>query len=149
MKNSPINWTHHTFNCWQGCTRVSPECDNCYAVRFAARQGVKWGKGAPRRVMSDNYWREPLAWDRAAARAGERHRVFCASEADWADAEAPAGQLKRLWGLIRATPNLDWLLLTKRAGRIERSLPSDWGEGYANVWLGVSCGNRKRRCASR
>jgi protein gp37 len=58
--------------------------------------------------------------------------------ADVFDANAPAEELPRLWALIRRTPHLDWLLLTKRPGRIARSLPSDWGEGYPNVWLGVS-----------
>lgn len=48
------------------------------------------------------------------------------------------GELPKLWALIRATPWLDWLLLTKRSNRIEQSLPEDWGEGYFNVWLGVS-----------
>jgi protein gp37 len=45
--------------------------------------------------------------------------------------------------VIRDTPNLDWLMLTKRASRIERYLPKDWGNGYANVWLGVTAENRQ------
>jgi hypothetical protein len=61
---------------------------------------------------------------------------------DWADAEAPEGTLTRLWDLIQATPNLDWLLLTKRPSRILSLLPEDWNDGYSNVWLGVSVENR-------
>jgi protein gp37 len=87
--------------------------------------------------MSDMKWREPLKWDRDAAESGTRPRVFCASLADWADSEAPAGQRERLWAQIRETPNLDWLLLTKRACNIRRMLPHDWGVGYPNVWLGT------------
>jgi protein gp37 len=93
--------------------------------------------------MSDVKWREPLKWDRDAAESGERPRVFCASLADWADSEAPTGQRERLWALIRETPNLDWLLLTKRAVNIRRMLPPDWGVGYPNVWLGVTVENRQ------
>lgn len=147
MKGSAINWCDNTFNGWEGCTHVSPGCDNCYAETRDGRHLTEpvshWGKGAPRRVMSDVKWREPLKWDSAAAESGTRPRVFCASLADWADSEAPTGQRERLWALIRETPNLDWLLLTKRAVNIRRMLPPDWGAGYPNVWLGVTVENRQ------
>ncbi|WP_370458903.1 phage Gp37/Gp68 family protein [Aggregicoccus sp. 17bor-14] len=130
---------HHTFNPWWGCTRVSPGCDHCYAEGIDARAGGgHWGKGAPRRTFGEKYWAGPLAWEREAVRRGERQRVLCASMADVFDAEAPEGELPKLWALIQRTPHLDWLLLTKRPARIARSLPSDWGEGYPNAWLGVS-----------
>ncbi|WP_207078508.1 DUF5131 family protein [Novosphingobium sp. KA1] len=46
-ENSAIEWTHHTFNPWIGCTKVGPGCDNCYAADLATvRLGVKWGAGA-------------------------------------------------------------------------------------------------------
>lgn len=121
------------------CTRVSPGCDHCYAERIDLRAGGgHWGKGAPRRTFGDKYWARPLQWERAAVRSGERARVLCASMADVFDAEAPEGALERLWALIRRTPHLDWLVLTKRPARIERGLPPDWGSGYANVWLGAT-----------
>jgi len=88
--------------------------------------------------MSDAHWQAPLGWDAAAQRAGRRARVFCASMADVFEEQAPPGQLARLWDLIRLTPNLDWQLLTKRPHRIVDSLPSDWANGYSNVWLGTS-----------
>ena len=128
MKGSAINWCDNTFNGWEGCTHVSPGCDNCYAETRDGRHLTEpvshWGKGAPRRVMSDVKWREPLKWDRDAAESGTRPR-------------------ERLWALIRETPNLDWLLLTKRAVNIRRMLPPDWGVGYPNVWLGVTVENRQ------
>lgn len=138
-----ISWTHHTFNPWWGCTAISPGCDHCYAETFDKRVGgAHWGKDAPRRLFGDKHWNEPRKWNEAAQRAGERRRVFCASMADVFDADAPEGQRERLWPLIRETPWLDWLLLTKRHGRIARNLPADWGEGYANVWLGVTVDDR-------
>ena len=89
-------------------------------------------------------WRKPLAWDRAAAAAGERHRVFCASLADVFDNHVSILPEWRedLWRLIEATPNLDWMLLTKRPGNIDRMLPPDWGAGYPNVWLGCTVVNQ-------
>jgi protein gp37 len=47
----------------------------------------------------------------------------------------------KLWPLIQETPALTWQVLTKRADRIAGNLPTDWGEGYENVWLGVSVEN--------
>src|SRR5258708_7584279 len=115
-KNSHIEWTHHTFNPWWGCTKVSPACDNCYAEAWAKRVGNDvWGSKAPRRFFSDSHWKEPLKWQAQAAEEEERARVFCASMADVFEArpelDAPRA---RLWKLIESTPNLDWLLLTKR-----------------------------------
>lgn len=130
---------HYSFNPWWGCTRLSAGCDHCYAAVIDAKAGGDhWGPEAPRRTFGEKYWARPLKWDAEAAASGARARVLCASMADVFDAQAPAGQLERLWPLIRRTPHLDWLLLTKRPGRIARSLPPDWGDGYRNVWLGVS-----------
>ncbi len=51
---------------------------------------------------------------------------------------------KDLFALIRATPYLDWLLLTKRPENMVGMLPDDWGDGYANVWLGTTVESQKR-----
>ncbi len=142
-ENSKIEWTHHTFNPVLGCQKVGKGCDNCYAEGWAKRSGlVKWGAGEARRVTSDAYWKQPLKWDREAAAAGERRRVFCASLADVFDNAWPPGIRERLFALIKATPHLDWLLLTKRPGNIAKMLPPDWGDGYANVWLGCTVVNQ-------
>ena len=139
-KNSAISWTHHTFNSWWGCQRVSEGCRNCYAADLAKRYGHPdlWTTDA-RRVMSEAHWRGPLKWARDAAAAGERHRVFCGSMMDWAEDHPLAARLRpRLWDLIRATPALDWLMLSKRADRIASCLPPDWGDGWPHVWLGTT-----------
>lgn len=142
-KNSKIEWTTHTFNPWWGCTKVSPGCQLCYAERESHRRGHDvWGPGRARRLLSTGHWMEPLRWDREAAKAGVRHRVFCASMADVFDAEAPPGQQERLWALIEATPDLDWQILTKRPERIAECLPPAWvKEPRPNVWLGTSIEN--------
>jgi protein gp37 len=142
-KETAIEWTDHSFNPWWGCAKVSPGCDHCYAEAWAKRTGTAvWGVDAPRRAFGDKHWNEPLKWQRAAVAAGKRARVFCASMADVFDKNAPAGARDRLWALIRATPDLDWQLLTKRIGNVARMLPADWGNGYANVWLGISVVNQ-------
>lgn len=144
-KTTEIGWTHHTFNEAWGCTEVSPGCDNCYARTLSSRYGHNvWGKDGGRRTFGPKHWAEPLKWNTAAEDAGERRRVFCNSMADWADAHPlMVSLLSPLFKLIKLTPHLDWLLLTKRHSRIARSLPEDWGDGYPNVWLGVSVENQE------
>jgi protein gp37 len=138
-RNTKIEWCHHTFNPWWGCTRVSPLCDRCYAMMLDARwfKRAHWGPRAPRRYFSDAYWAQPLGWNESATDAGRR-RVFCASMADIFDNQADPEIRVRLWELIRRTRSLDWLLLTKRIGNARKMLPPDWGDGYPNVWLIVS-----------
>lgn len=139
MKDSKIGWTHHTFNPWWGCAKIAPECSNCYADAFAKRTGNTglWGPGRTFRTFGAKHWDEPLKWDAAAKAAGERHRVFCASMADVFDREAPKSELERLGALIDATPNLDWLLLSKRIDNLDPTFTRP------NVWLGATCGHSK------
>lgn len=149
-ENSNIEWTHHTFNPWIGCTKVGPGCDHCYAEVWDSRglqqKETRWGPHAARTRTSAANWRKPLAWDKAAAAAGERHRVFCASLADVFDNHASIMPDWRddLWSLIKATPNLDWMLLTKRPGNIGNMLPVpfDFEKQYPNVWLGCTVVNQ-------
>ena len=142
-KNSHIEWTHHTFNPWWGCQKVSPACDNCYAELWAKRMGHQlWGLDAPRRFFGDAHWREPLMWNEQARLNGRRERVFCASMADVFERRRDLNSERvRLWELIDNTPNLDWLLLTKRPQNVERIAP--WGKHWpVNVWLGTSIENQ-------
>ena len=137
-----IAWTEHTLNPWIGCTKVTPGCDSCYAETLNHRWGNdNWGKGKPRRVTSDANWKQPLKWDRDAAKTGVKAKVFCASLADVMDDEAPEGQRERLWELIDNTPNLIWQLLTKRPQRYMNYLPKAFKNW--NVWLGASAENQQ------
>jgi protein gp37 len=142
-ETSKIEWTDATFNPWVGCTKISPGCDNCYAEGWAKRSGmVTWGED--RRRTSAANWRKPLHWH-ASIPDGKRLRVFCASLADVFDNEIPAEWRADLFELIRKTPRIDWLLLTKRIGNVKAMLPPDWGNsiyGYNNVWLGISVVNQ-------
>lgn len=146
-KHSKIPWTHHSFNPWWGCLRLSPACQSCYAQAFATRMGFDlWGADKPRRFFGDAHWAEPLKWNRAAEVAGERQRVFCASMADvFEDRPDLVPHRERLYALIDQTPWLDWLLLTKRINNVRRLAPSRWrAEGLPfNVWLGTTAETQK------
>lgn len=144
-----IQWCHHTFNPWRGCQRVSPGCEHCYAETLSARNPKvlgEWGPKGVRAIASESYWRQPLAWDRAAKAAGERRRVFCASLADvFEDRPELEAPRSRLWEIVDATPNLDWLVLTKRPENIGDMIPDCWNEKMpVHLWLGVSCEDQPR-----
>jgi protein gp37 len=200
-QNSKIAWTTHTFNPWEGCTKVSPGCLHCYAEARANRFGRKWGKQGVRKMMSDAYWREPLKWNRKVAeepfvcrKCGTRYlcesggcaacdwdceivpyreRVFCASLADVfeGDDTMPESARAEVWNarmrllqLIHDTPQLDWLLLTKRPENIVLVIAALMNRAYGvpvvespfalwierwltrqfppNVWIGTTVENQ-------
>jgi len=140
-ENTKIEWCHHTFNPWIGCQKVSPGCDHCYAETLMdTRYGrVEWGPHGKRVRTSEENWKKPLRWAKAARAGDDRPRVFCASLADVFDNKAPAAARDDLFALIKYTPELDWLLLTKRPENMRKMLPADWGNGWPNVWLGTTC----------
>jgi len=135
-ENSKIEWTDHTFNPWVGCQKVSPGCDRCYAEAMMDHRyhRVEWGPRGERKRTSVANWRKPRQWAKAAN--GTRPRVFCASLADVFDNQVPSEWRSDLFDLIAATPELDWLLLTKRPENLIRMFPTgDW----ENIWLGTTC----------
>lgn len=145
-ENSGISWTDNTFNPWIGCTKVSPACDNCYAETWDGRfGGGRWGPRASRTRTKVKNWNRVRRWQRDAAADGVNPIVFCASLADVFDNHRSIETSWRedLWQLIRETPDLCWMLLTKRPQNIARFLPADWGSGYANVALGASAENQE------
>lgn len=161
-ENSKIEWCDHTFNPWEGCQKVGPGCDHCYAearnARFGGGSAFNWGPGATRRRTSPSNWRKPLAWNAAHeaffAAHGRRQRVFCASLADIFDNAVSVQWRYALLRLIMDTPNLDWLLLTKRIGNAEAMLEQamraltvgreGWRDNYLpNVWVGATIVNQE------
>lgn len=131
-----IEWADKTFNPWMGCTRVSPACDNCYAAEMmGTRYGrVRWGAGEPRVRTKD--WSKPRKWNRDTPGAF----VFCASLADVFDNEVSPEWRADLFKLIDDTPNLVWLLLTKRIGNVFKMM--DGIRMPRNVAIGATMANQ-------
>lgn len=159
MENTKIEWCAttgpdgtvypgHTFNPWWGCQKVSPACKHCYAADFANRfhPGL-WGPAAttPRKIASEDYWKQPIKWDVKAKQLGIKLKVFCASMADVFEEHRGVEEARiRLWNLIVATPNLNWLLLTKRPENIMNMIPSIWWGGLPqNIWVGTTVENQE------
>jgi protein gp37 len=144
-ERTKIAWTDFTFNPWIGCTKVSAGCANCYAEREDKQrkwtpQG--WGKGQPRKRTSAANWLKPNRWEKQAEEQGVRFKVFCASLADFFDEEVVDLWRFEVIEKIKSTPNLDWLLLTKRIEKAARFFRR-WGPIPDNVWLGVTAENQE------
>jgi protein gp37 len=77
-ETTTIEWTDATWSPWEGCTKVSPGCDHCYAegMNRWLRKGENWGPGAPRRIYSSDHWDKPVRWNDKAKAEGRRLRVF-------------------------------------------------------------------------
>ncbi|MBJ9669003.1 phage Gp37/Gp68 family protein [Burkholderia cenocepacia] len=147
-ENSKIEWTDHTFNPFIGCTKVSPGCDHCYAEQLMDKRlhKVVWGAHGERVRTSAATWREPIRWNARHAQFfaahGRRQRVFCASLADVFDNAVDPSWREDLFALISSTPNLDWLLLTKRIGNVPAMVSIISGWLPDNVWLGATIVNQ-------
>lgn len=191
-----IEWANHTGGPWLICSMVSAGCTNCYAMALMltrlgpmVRKAYKaagfgdwetrpiWGDKATR-VLSKGFWTDARRINAQHAKAGTRGRWF-PSMIDWLDLMPsgiidqdgnkldPIEVLADFLHLIHDTPNLDWLLLTKRPenflrdgskySRIEkasellthpaRTWVHQWFAGFTiphNVWIGVSIEDQKR-----
>lgn len=155
-EKTEIAWTDSTFNPVIGCMKVSAGCDHCYAETLMDTRyhRVQWGQrktdttapnvGTRIRTSVAN-WRHPVVWDKHhasfQAQHGHRQRVFCASLSDVFDNQWAKQDRADLFRLIEATPNLDWLLLTKRPENIGDMIDDNgWFKQIPkNVWLGTTC----------
>lgn len=142
-----IAWTERTWNPWQGCHKISPGCKFCYMYEEKHRYGQD-----PATVVrsATATFEAPLAKFGARSTKGTPGAwkwapgglVFTCSWSDWFIEEADAWR-DDAWAIIRERPDLTFQILTKRHDRIKACLPDDWGDGYPNVWLGVSVEDQK------
>ena len=133
-----ISWTDATWNCWQGCHKVSAGCKNCYMFSEKSRYGQN-----PNVVMrsSDSTFNAPLKWAKNTAKYGHIKRIFVDSWSDFFIEEADPWR-SDAWEIMRCTPQFIYQLCTKRPERIAACLPPDWGKGYPNVHLLTSTENQ-------
>lgn len=165
-ETTKIAWATSTWNPWIGCSKVASGCLNCYAEADfdRRRKRVVWGPHGTRVKTSDAYWRKPIKWNREAGTlehlgGTNRPRVF-PSLCDPFESSPliPDEWRKDMFKLIDATPNLDWLLLSKRPENVLRMWPTVQGRHYVaeagamndyqlnsrdNVWLIYSASDQQ------
>lgn len=102
------------------------------------------GKNAAEVYKTKTGFRYPLSKDRKKQykiQSGEMLSVcmtsdFFLEEADeWRD---------EAWNIMRERSDVVFLLLTKRPERIRKCLPEDWGDGWENIFLNVTCETQRR-----
>lgn len=122
-----IEWTEQTWNPTTGCDRISPGCDNCYALTMAKRlKGMGSAKyqtdGNPRTsgpgfalATHADTLTEPLRWKKP-------RKVFVNSMSDLFHARVPREFLAQVFAVMAATPQHTYQVLTKRPERAARIL---------------------------
>jgi protein gp37 len=163
-KNTKIEWCHHTTNLWWGCTEVHEGCSNCYAATMAHRYGHKiWGNDLPRKEVK-SVWKELVKLQKDAEKAGEIRRVFVGSMMDIFEKPMPLVTWKSeklseennmYWNtgalrdkffneIVPNSPNLIFLLLTKRPSNINKYIPESWKKNPPqNIMFGTSPVNQE------
>ena len=141
-ERTKIPWADATWNPWQGCFKVSPGCAHCYMFR----EKIQFGQNPELVHRSITTWGHPLRWAKELQEGlkpqpSRPNRVFVCSWSDFFLSEADEWR-REAWDIIYSTPELIYLILTKRPENIPSRLPFDWGKGWSHVWLGVSVENQ-------
>lgn len=134
-QQTKIEWCDFTVNFWEGCQKVGPGCDKCYAeardVRFTG--GSHWGPGAPRRKVKGGIAKlRKINREADAFRSehGRPPRVFCSSLSDVFDKHVDPEWRRETFSEIYRCFLVNVLLLTKRIGNVYRYVPSNWHHNW-------------------
>lgn len=131
---------HDIWNPWHGCVKFSEGCRNCYMYFLDRMRGQS---GAQIYKVKNNFY-YPLAKDRRGnykIKSGEMIRVCMTSDFFLERADSWRDEA---WQIMRARSDVVFLLITKRIHRVADCLPQNWGEGWENIFLTVTCENQKR-----
>lgn len=126
------------WNPWHGCHKCSPGCQNCYVFYLDALRD----RDANIVTKSKTNFNLPRQKTRAGTmKIAPGSEVATCFTSDFFIAEADPWR-PAAWQIIKQRPDLNFLICTKRIARVAACLPPDWGAGYANVTLAVSCENQ-------
>lgn len=144
-----IEWTDETWNPIVGCSRVSPGCDNCYAissVHRGAAMGTVQHQGLTVHPEGDRLdWNgkvnvaehlmdKPLHW-------AKPRRIFVNSLSDLFHPSVPSHVIRQIWRVMVEAEQHTFQVLTKRPQRMAAWVQADneiTVPTPPNIWLGVS-----------
>lgn len=130
----------YIWNRGHGCKKYSEGCANCYMYYLDRERGrdgseiyrVKNNFYLPMKHTRGGEWKIP---------PGALLHVCLTSDFFLEEAD---GWRDEVWDIMRKRNDISYFLLTKRAERIERCLPADWGRGWEHVCINVTAENQWR-----
>lgn len=131
---------HDIWNPWHGCKKISEGCRHCYMYYLDKTRG----KDGSEIYKTKNGFDYPLQRDRSGRykiQSGELIRVCMTSDFFLEEADP---WREEAWNIMWQRPDVKFFLLTKRPERVKSHLPSDWGDGWENIFFHVSCENQRR-----
>ena len=124
------------WNPWHGCHKYSAGCAHCYVYR----RDRSVGRDASQ-VAKTASFDLPVRKDRKGAwKIPPGETVYAVMTSDFFLEEAD-GWRPEIWEMMKARPDLQFVIITKRILRFKECLPDDWGDGYENVEVGCTCEN--------
>lgn len=130
---------HDIWNPWHGCVRVSEGCDHCYMFAMDSTRGQD-GSVVRRNKTTFNYPLQRARNGSFKVRPGELIRI-CMNSDFLIDQADPWRE--EVWDIIHSRPDVRFFILTKRPERFAECLPADWGDGWDNVMLNITCENQR------
>ena len=117
-----IEWTDETWNPIVGCSKVSPGCDNCYAVGTVHRGLAEQHRGLTVRAEGATDWTgevrvvesmmdRPLRWTKP-------RRIFVNSLSDLFHPRVSDETIARIFAVMALAPQHTFQVLTKRPQRM-------------------------------
>ena len=126
------------WNPWHGCHKKSSGCLNCYMYRRDAKYD-----------LDSNVVRKTKNYDIILKKSRDgtykikrdTSYVYVCMTSDFFIEEADDWR-RDIWRMIKERDDLNFYIITKRIERFNVSLPDDWGDGYDNVTICVTCENQ-------
>lgn len=127
------------FNPWHGCHKCSAGCENCFVYQMDKR----YGHDTSIVQKTKTSFNLPIKRDRQKFLKYPSGTVFkTCFTSDFFIEEADAWR-PEVWDMIRQRHDCSFVIATKRIARMKDCLPYDWGDGWDNVTIAVSCENQK------
>ena len=128
------------WNPWHGCNKKSEGCQNCYMYYLDSQRGMS--RSHIFRVKNQfDYPLQKNCNKEYKVRSGEFLSVCMTSDFFLKEADKWRHEA---WEIMSKRPDVVFILVTKRPERIQYLLPEDWGDGWENIWLHVTCENQSR-----
>ena len=130
------------WNLWHGCTKVSAGCKNCYMYR----RDHSIGKD-PSVVTKTENFDLPIRVLKSGLNKGlykvpRNSYIYTCFSSDFFHPAADEWR-DEAWAMIRQRSDCKFFMITKRPERIAMNLPDDWGKGWQNVIIAVTCENQQ------